>query len=87
MKISKKRKRWLTKKRFSNCLLLSLAIMVIVLVFKLAEMTIYSNLPIIEKIIFFLFVWLFLSFLIWILGFIAPDLMEKVLTMLRFKII
>jgi len=57
--------------------------MVIVLVFKLAEMTIYSNLPIIEKIIFFLFVWLFLSFLIWILGFIAPDL--QVLAILGLK--
>lgn len=85
MKISEKHKKWLTKKSIKNCFLLSLAILVIALFFGIAQLVVASGLPIIQKILFFFFVWGLLSALIWFVGFSNPDVAEVVFKMLGFE--
>ena len=85
MGFSKKRKKWFTKKMFMNCMFVSAAILVIVLIFEIAQNVVASNLPPIEKSLNLLIIWALLTGFIWFYGLLSPELMEIVFRMLGFK--
>jgi len=85
MRISSRQKRWLTKEMVFDCMVISLAIIVIALILELAQMVFSPDLSVTARAIFLLFIWGLLSGAIWFLGFTAPDLMEIVFQMLGFK--
>lgn len=82
MRISSKRRRWLTREMIFRCIHISLAIIVIALILQLAQMVFSPDLSMSTRAIFFLFIWGLLSVVILVLGFTAPDLMEIVFQML-----
>jgi len=85
MKISEKRKKWLTGKSIFKCFLLSLAILFIAAIFEIAQQIIASRLPIADRTLYVLIMWIFLSVLIWVFGLLFPDITEVVFKMLGFE--
>jgi len=85
VRISEKRKKWLRKRKILNCLFLSGAILVIATLFEIAQIVVTSNLPMIEKTLYVLFMWLFLAGFILLSGLMSPELMETIFGMLGFK--
>jgi multisubunit Na+/H+ antiporter MnhB subunit len=82
MRISEKRRKWLTRKAVGRCIILSLALMALSLLLKLAELAIVSNMETIDRIILFVIVLAVLTITIWFLGFTNPDVMDVILKML-----
>lgn len=85
MKISEKRKKWLSKKVILNCFLLAFAIIVIALFFGIAQLVVSPGLPMTERALFLFIVWGILSALIWFVGFTNPDIAKIVFKMLGFE--
>jgi len=85
VKLLYKRRKWLTKRAFLKCMVISLAIIVFAFILELARMVFSPDLSMIARAIFLLFIWGLLSGVIWFLGLTIPDLMEIVFDMLGFK--
>ena len=86
MKISEKRKKWLTKRTLQNCVLVSIGLLTISYLFEFTRMIIsteFSFFPI--KILFSVIELIVLVVWIWVLGFLFPENMETVFDMLSFK--
>lgn len=85
MKISEKRRRWLSRKTLSNCLSVSAAILVIAAIFEIAQNVIASDLAMIWKSLHILTMWGILTAGLFFYGLLSPELMEVVFRMLGFK--
>lgn len=85
MKISEKRKKWLTKRAFFNCMLISIGIFIISIFFDLARKIFYAELPSPYRLFYIWFALLIMAVGLWILGLLFPEYMETVFTMLGFK--
>lgn len=85
MKISEKRRKWLTIRAFRNCFLVSVGVVIISYLFELTRMIISAKLPFPQSILFGLFGLMFLTAWLWILGFLYPEYIETAFTMLGFK--
>lgn len=78
-------RKWLSWRTLWNCLRVSGAIFVIAAIYKIAESVVLSNLRMVTKSIYIIFLWLVLAFALWIYGLLSPELMETVFKMLGFQ--
>jgi hypothetical protein len=78
-------RKWLSWRTLWNCLRLSAAIFVLAAIYKIAESAVMSNLRIVTKSIYIVFLWLVLAFALLINGLLSPELMEAVFKMLGFQ--
>jgi hypothetical protein len=85
MKISEKRKKWLTKRAFFNCWLVSVGVFIISHVFELARMILSFELVFPINILCGSLALLLLTIMLWIYALLFPTFMETVFTMLGFK--
>ena len=79
------RRKWLSWRTLWNCLRVSGAIFVIAAIYKIAEGVVMSDLRMVTKSIYIIFLWLVLAFALWIYGLLSPELMETVFKMLGFQ--
>ena len=79
------RRKWLSWRTLWNCLRISGALFVIAAIYKIAEGVVMSDLRMVTKTIYIIFMWLVLAFALLIYGLLSPDLMEVILRMLGFK--
>ena len=85
MKISEKRRKWLTKRAFFNCMVISSGVLVISIVFDLTLKAFHTELPFPYRLLYIWFALLLLTVMLWILGFLFPELIEVVFKMLGFE--
>lgn len=85
MKFSEKRKKWLTKKAVRNCMLISIGVFIISYIFETTRKIISTELPFFESILFSVFGLILVTVWLWIMGFLYPEYMETVFTMLGFE--
>jgi hypothetical protein len=81
----KKRKKWLTRKGIWNCLILSAAILIIAILFQIAQTVVTSDLPSELKVLYTIGMWLVLAGVILLYALASPDLMETVSDMLGYR--
>ena len=80
-----KRKKWLTRKGIWKCLALSAAILIIAVLFQIAQVVVTGDLPIQFKGLYVVMMWLFLAGIILLYALLSPDLMETVSDMLGYR--
>jgi len=85
MKISEKRKKWLTKRAFRNCFLISVGVFIISTIFELTRITITAQLPFPENVLFAMLAVLVLTAWLWFMGFMSPEYMETAFAMIGFQ--
>lgn len=81
----KKRKKWLTRKGLWKCLILSAAILIIAILFQIAQTVVTSDLPSELKVLYTIGMWLVLAGVILLYALASPDLMETVSDMLGYR--
>ena len=82
MRISEKRRKWLTLRVFGKCVILSLALMTLAGLLKIAELVLTSNLSFIDRFILIVTILVVLTLSIWFLGLVNPEVMDAILKML-----
>lgn len=86
VKFSDKRKKWLTKRAWFNCLRVSVALFVIVWLFEFAHTIVFSEVTSIWlKSLYLIGMAFFFSFILWLLALLSPEAMETVFRMMGFK--
>lgn len=85
MKISEKRKKWLSKRAFKRSVYLSFGLLIVAYLFQGAQIIITSELPHLQKILFSIVAVGILAIWIWIMGFLTPEFMEVAFRMLAFS--
>ena len=85
MSALEKRRKWLSRKTFVKSLFISAGVLIIAAIFEFAKGVVTSNLPILEKTGYLLYMWLLLTCILLLYGLLSPELMEAVFKMLGYK--
>ena len=85
MSTLKKRRKWLSWKTFVKCLFISAGVLIIATIFEIARGAVTSNLPMLEKSVYLLLIWLLLAGFLLLYGLLSPELMEAVFKMLGYE--